>query len=159
MTISILQDELCNELEKLFSHQTFKTPVGEKKIKAYKQYLPLSREDEETEEPEEPHPYIVTRIVDGNSEIGKSSCNILLIIGIYDNGEDMQGHKTLLNIINDIQQRFLENPLLGKQFIASPKITWTLQEEDADDTWPYFYGGMYMSFEAPGINRGGSIYT
>lgn len=156
MTISILQDELCTELEKLLSHQTFKTPAGEKKIKTYKQYLPLNREDEETEEL---HPYIVTRIVDGNTEIGKSNCNILLIIGIYDNGEDMQGHKTLLNIINDIQQRFLEKPLLGKQFIASPKITWTLQEEDADDTWPYFYGGMYMSFEAPGISRGGSIYT
>lgn len=157
MTASILQDELCNELERIFSHQTFKSPDGEKKLKAYKQYLPLSEEDEENENG--PHPYIVVRIVDGNSELEKSGCNILLVIGIWDNGRELQGHKTLLNIINDIQQRFLENPLLGRQFIANPKITWTLQEEDADTTWPYFYGGMYMSFETAGIGRGGNIYT
>lgn len=159
MTVSILQDELCKELEAIFSNQKFKTPMGEKNIKAYKQYLPLNGEDEEREDNEELHPYIVVRVVDGNSEISKSECNILLIIGIYDNDRKMQGYKMLLNIINDIQSRFIENPVLAEQFVANQKIIWTLQEEDADETWPYFYGGMYLNFETAGVGRGWNDYT
>ena len=158
MTISILQDELCKELEKIFEHTTFKAPSGEKKIKAYKQCVPLNRGND-AEDEDEPQPYIIVKLVDGNTEVAKGECNILLIISIYDNDNAMQGHEVLLNIINDIQQRFIETPLLGECFIAKPKMTWTLQEEDTDETWPYFYGGMYMSFEMPGISRGGNDFT
>lgn len=157
MTTNILQDEFCKELERLFENTTFKSPSGEKKIKAYGQCVPLNHGNDEDEE--EAQPYIVVKLVDGNTEIAQGECNILLLISIYDDNSNMQGHKTLLNIINDIQQRFIENPVLGKYFIAKPKITWTLQEEDTEETWPYFYGGMYLSFEMPGINRGGSDFT
>ena len=156
MTASILQNELCDELEKMFEHMIFKAPSGEKKMKTYKQCVPLNRGNDE--EDDEPQPYIVVKLVDGNTEIAQGDCNILLLISIYDDDSNMQGHKTVLNIINDIQQRFIETPVLGKYFIAKPKITWSLQEEDTDETWPYFYAGMYLSFEMPGINRGGSEF-
>jgi hypothetical protein len=159
MTPYILQKELAKEVEKICRHMELTDAKGQTaSLKAYEQSLPLRADDEENE----PYPHAIVRLDNGKAGVDKEDANkvnVLILIGVCDRNYEMQGHKQILNIINDIYERFAKNPVLSKQFIADKEIVWSLQDEDMKKTYPYFLGGMSMSFTISAFNREGSIYT
>ena len=149
MTPLGLQADLAEEIENITRHMSFQDKLGkEVRLKAFKQSLPMLKNDEDVE----PFPYVIVRIVDGDMPNNGEMIKIILIIGIYDNDEKAQGHMQILNIMQDIKERFRKNPILSKKYIASEEIKWTLQEED---TYPYFFGGMELNWQTQSIQREG----
>ena len=56
----------------------------------------------------------------------------------------------VLNLIEKVYQRFARDPVLAHQYICQQDFEWGLQDED---TWPYFFGAIGMSFSYMGIQR------
>ena len=81
--------------------------------------------------------------MEGDLEDNDAGVKLILIFGIYDDNQDAQGHKTILNLIQKIHERFFKNPILANKYTMIPGIKWTLQD---DDTYPYYFGGVEMNW-------------
>lgn len=142
MTPQNLQEEIKEMLLEVTKKLTFKNPDGETtRLNVFKQELPKRKYEEETE----PFPYCVVKIINGNSDATNGANNtirVLLIFGIYDGDTENQGHMTVLEIINKIIRRLSENNAL-KTFWQTGAIEWAIDDEDV---YPYFYGGMDLTF-------------
>lgn len=55
-----------------------------------------------------------------------------------------------MNMIQDVVDRFVAEPLLNKKFRAEQDIEWAIQDED---TYPFYFGGVAISFNVPKIGR------
>lgn len=159
MTISNLQDAFVEELQDLFSERKYKKPYSENEervaLKVYSQALPKSFRLEDEEPPElSLAPYIIVELDEGNSgNTDKAEqVKMRLIICIYDDEENNQGHKDVMEIIEQVKNRFLINPLLKNQYRYNEDegIQWALPD---DDTHPYFFGGLDITFEAPTVRK------
>lgn len=151
MIPTFLQDDLNEELKEILKDSTFKDTNGErKKINVFSQDLPVesNREDED----EDPFPYIINKLDSGDiqSEESAHEVKVLLIIGIYDEDRNRQGYKDVLHIINKIYERFAKQNVLNKRYVVKVPFRWTLQDED---THPYYFGGIEMSFDIPAVRR------
>ena len=149
MTPEFLQDALIKELEEMFKSEKFQSSTLDyKNIKVFPQSLPQERNREDDED--EPFPYIIVRLVDGETPDYNSAheVKVFLIIGMYYLDRDKQGHRAVLNIINRVRERFQKNRVLSNQFVYTPPCNWTLQDED---THPYYFGGIELNFEIPEI--------
>lgn len=154
MTPFELRHDLAIELGKILNHMNFKNQEGtDCKINIIEQNLPIQRNDDDTE----PYPYVAVKVMDGDIPDDESKYNIMinLIIGIYCDNEDSQGADIVLNVIQEIIERFRKKPILNKKFTMQQKLKWALQD---DDTYPYYFGGMEMNWTVPLIQREG-IYT
>ena len=147
MTPQNLQDEIKEMLEEVSSEIDWKDIDGERtKLSVFKQNLPKRDTDED-----DPFPYCIIRLVSGNHNAiqdEENSIRVLLIFGLCDNGLENQG-ETMLNLINRIVLRLSENNVL-KTFYQKGKIEWAIDDED---TYPYFFGGMDLSFVPAFIPR------
>lgn len=167
MVAAFLQDDLAAELKKILKGFRLKDPQGNlSEIHIFEQDLPMPEPLKQDGIPiealengladeitaKDPFPYILIRIEDGEikDEASAQTINTNLIIGIYDNSYDKQGHKDVLNIIADIYERFAKMAVLGSRYTIQYPIIWTLQEEAS---YPYYYGGMQLSWEAAAIRR------
>ena len=168
MTASLLQDDLVEELKRLFIDFRLEGQEGERRgINIYSQSVPVQEAeeipdtvtDEELEEgiynakeKEALFPYIIVRLTDGKVESvdGAQTVNVNLIIGVIDRARGNQGHKDVLNIMQDIYKRFSTCPLLADYYECVPPIEWALQDEPS---FPYFFGGMALTFELSPIRR------
>lgn len=153
MVIETFVDDLVSELQDLFTEAKFKTIDDKlKTISVYKQALPIPSSEKEPE----PFPYIVVRTVDGGTTApGKAEVvRVLLMIGIYDDNIQNQGYSDLMNVIEKIKNHFEEFPLLKCKYnrltSESYPLKWTLAEED---TYPYYFAGIEMSFAMPKVIR------
>lgn len=151
MTPFELRHDITIELGNILNHINFKNQEGiDCKINIIEQNLPVQKDDDDTE----PYPYVLVKIMDGdipeNEE--KQTVSMNFMIGIYDENEDSQGANIVLNVIQDIIERFRKNPILNKKFIMQQKVRWALQE---DDTYPYYFGGMETNWTVPLIQREG----
>lgn len=151
-----LQRELRKEIRCLTSHMRFKNPKGEDIcLNVFKQNLPMRThdrkrfldEDEEEEEVVEYFPYCIVKLDSGTSSSAESAhlVKVIIQVGIYDFSVLMDGYKHILNIFEDIRERFRKNPVLANRFVAGDEMTWALADED-DETFPYFFGAMYMEW-------------
>ena len=52
--------------------------------------------------------------------------------------------------IQRICDRFAAKPLLAQKYYARQHIQWALQDED---TYPYYFGGIEITFNLPKIGR------
>lgn len=149
MTAFYLQEDLKNELVKIFEGFKLKNIYGEEvNINVFSQNLPFRNSDDE----EEPFPYIIVRLTEGiiNNAESEQDVTTQLLIGTYDNSEDANGHKDTINIIQKIHERFFKNPVLAKKYIIQSPFKWVLQEED---TWPYYFGGIEVSWKTRSFER------
>lgn len=150
MVPEMLQDELAEEMKRLFADDQFKTPAGEMtSINVYTQSLPIPESDDD----DDPAPYIIVRIVKGDDS-GEADSNhavkILLIIGIFDDDLAAQGHRTVLHIINKIYRRFKADPNLNNKYVYDGPFLWEIQD---DAYYPYYFGAVQGSFNIPAIRR------
>lgn len=70
--------------------------------------------------------------------------------GIYNPDAANDGHKDLLNLIQEVYARFSNRPILAKSFRCLLDFEWSIQRED---TFPYFFGAISMSFEMHGMKQ------
>ncbi len=139
------------DLEALFQNRRFKAPDGgTASLKTYAQQLPrLARQDEDEDDPDgsELFPAIIVRLLNGKIESPTSAheVTLLLWIGIWDDNLRNEGHDTVLEIIEGIQQHYQEKPALGAAFFQDP-FEWVLQDEES---FPFFYGGCSVTFQLP----------
>lgn len=94
----------------------------------------------------DPFPYIIVRLNSGELTTPDAYHNVsvLLLVGIFDDNPDNQGHATVMDIIERIQMHYLQQPSLGDFQYMDP-INWVLQDEES---YPYYYGAIQLHFWA-----------
>lgn len=167
MVASFLQDCIAEELKKIFEGFQLMDPKGNMRdINIFRQNLPMPEAEMQTNIPceqlenglaeeiprEDPYPYIIVRIEDGEikDEASTQTVNTILVIGIYDGSYDKHGSKDVMNVIQKIYERFAKHPVLGKKYTIQYPIKWMLQEEES---YPYYFGGMALIWETAAIRR------
>lgn len=144
-----LQDALVVDLQKLFKDRRYKsTSGGNVAVSVFAQNLPKR----ESEEDDDPFPYIIVRLDSGEIENQTAPCRIaaLLLVGIFDDNHKNQGHKAVLEIMEAIQRHYEEKPRLAEQFVFTDPFHWALQDEES---YPYFFGGIEINFNIPAPRR------
>ena len=115
MTAQILQEELVKEIGVIFRDDLFKDSAGEYiKMNVYEQNLPIRQ----GEDAPDPIPYVIVRVETGQAKGGVEPQEVFvtLLIGYFDDDAANNGHKGVLGIIQKIQERFMKEPMLAKQF-------------------------------------------
>ena len=150
MTPLMLQDELVEEMKRLFSDYLYKAPTGERvPINVYPQNIPVN----ETDDDDDPVPYLIIRLNSGKDNGTRDSFNtvkVLFIGGVWDESSESQGHRDLLNIFQKIYERFQTNPNLNGKAVYVGEFEWALQE---DNYYPYSFGACTASFHIAAIRR------
>lgn len=101
----------------------------------------------------DPVPYIQVRLIkgsDANVSESKYIIKVTVIMGIWDDDKNAQGHRELLNIINLVYERFAKNPCLDNKYVYEGGFEWDIQE---DGYYPYYFGAFNMNFAIPAIRR------
>jgi len=149
VTASNFQEDLIEELRLLFKNRCFLNPAGKRvAINIYGQALPIIEDGTDVD----PMPYICVRLEEGSIANSTSSqvVNTVLLIGVFDDSAENQGHKEVLNIIQKIQERFEKEPILAKRYRFQDPFDWALQDED---TYPYYFGAIHMQWQTAAIRR------
>lgn len=73
-----------------------------------------------------------------------------ICFGLYNPDPANDGHKEILNLIQEVYARFSNRPILAKNFRCLLDFEWSIQRED---TFPYFFGAISMSFEMHGVRQ------
>lgn len=108
---------------------------------------------------EDPFDYIIVRLDTGgvDSPTDPHKVNVILLIGVYDDDKLNQGHKTVLEIIERIQDHYEQQPTLADgAFRFTDPFHWALQDEPS---FPYFYGACNLAFHTYAPRTEGSKYT
>lgn len=151
MTPLMFQWELVEELKKMFRHHLYKQP-GTKElvpIHVFEQELPMNESDDD----DDPAPYIIVRLSDGDDPGTRDSFNtvkLVIIIGIWDDDLEAHGHRDVLNIIQKIYERFQTNPNLNGVAVSTGEFHWAIQQ---DGYFPYFFGACSMEFRIAALRR------
>lgn len=147
MTPSILQDSLVSDLKEELKGFLLKNAKGETvNFNVYPQNLPSKKEQNDTDH----FPYIVIRVMEGEDqdEISDNTCKIDFIIGIYDDNDNYQGYKDVMNAISKIKQRLLSKLNYNNQFSIIYPFKWLIHDED---TFPYYFGGIETNWTMPKV--------
>ncbi len=152
-----LMELLSEELKKLMWDITHLNPLfdpenGEavkyKDLTVYMQELPMP-EGADEDETISLAPYILIQSYSSSGGGNDRSIPITFVIGVYDNNPKRNGVLDCLRIKERIIRRFAEEPLIGK-FEAAEDWNWELLDED---THPFYFGGLKMTFTAPPYKR------
>lgn len=145
-----LIEDLAAELKRILEHISFFNRKGSQTdINMFKYGLPVEKTKDDKDKK---FPYIL--IAPNEGEVSESTepqkISIQLLIGLFDEGLENQGKGMVLNVINDICERFLKNPVLKGNYYLEEKITWVL---DREDEYPYHYGAIWLTFNIPAFRR------
>ena len=157
MNARILQDALVADLTELFKDRRYKKPDGSSAaMSVFSQALPKQQTEDETEI--DPFPYAIVRIDSGliETQTDPYKVSLLILFGAFDDDPNNQGHRTILEMIELVQQHYEEHPDLAGQFVFTDPCNWALQEEES---FPYFFGGIEITFKVPAPRRAGSELT
>ena len=137
MTARELQIAIMDDLAALFKDRQYKDPEGNMVAPSiFKQQLPKRQ----SEEDEQPFPYIIVRLNFGNIEAHTDphTVSVLLVIGAYDDDPANEGHDSVMEMIELIHRHYEERPIIpGTAFKFSLPFNWVLQDEES---YPYFIG-------------------
>lgn len=142
-------DTESEEEEDKDSHDKESDYVKRRPLRIFAQDVPIN----ETDDDFDPAPYIIVRAKSGDDDgtaDGVNTVQIILIIAIWDDNNDSQGYRDVLDIIQKIYIRFHKEPMLNNQFMYAGNFHWALQE---DNYWPYFFGACTLNFNIPSIRR------
>lgn len=150
MTPLELQDELVGEMRRILDGYTYKTTGGERiPINVFPQNIPVNESDDE----DDPIPYLIVRLSSGEDDGTRDSFNtvsVVVIVGIWDDTLDAQGHRDVMDIIQKIYQRFHKNPDLNRKAAYAGDFRWAMQE---DAYYPYYFGACHMKFHIAAVRR------
>ena len=149
MNARLFQDALVADIENLFKNRLYKDPDGKAApVSVFAQNLPKR----ESEDDEDPFPYIIVRLLDGDIEnqTAAHKVNVILLVGIFDDDLANQGHRQVLEMLELMQLRFEEEPLLADHYTINDPFEWALQDEES---YPYFFGAAKANFNLPAPRR------
>lgn len=150
MTPLQMQDELVDEVKTILEQKRFKSPASEfTPVNVYAQDIPL----QQTEEDNDPVPYVIVRIQSGHDEGTRESFHtvrVVLVVCCYDAGKGQQGYRDAVNILQMIYQRFARNPDLHRIAYFTGDWEWLVQEADY---YPYYFAAATLSFNIAAIRR------
>ena len=149
MTFRNLQDALLDEIGVILKDMVSTTADDKKAVgfHGYAHTLPIMRSDDEDEE--KLFPFYIIKLTEGRTQ-GDGDCWHAvadIILGVHE--EDGAGHEHILTAIQRIVDRFAAEPDL-KAFRADQDMTWQVGDED---TYPYFWGAVSITFSVPKILR------
>ncbi len=157
MTAYDLQLALGKEVERITRDMLFQTPAGGMEcLKSFPQCLPMRQIGEigGEEDDNDPYPYCIVRIDSGSVATPQDSqeVKIILIFGIYDNGQERNGHQAILNIFQRISDRFLKDAVLEDKYRLNYNsgIQWVMDDEEP---YPYYFGAMNLTWETASSRR------
>ena len=142
-------DTESEEEEDKDSHDKESDYAKRRPLRIFAQDVPIN----ETDDDFDPAPYVIVRAKSGDDDgtaDGVNTVQIILIIAIWDDNNDSQGYRDVLDIIQKIYIRFHKEPMLNNQFMYVGNFHWALQE---DNYWPYFFGACTLNFNIPSIRR------
>lgn len=150
MTPTKLQDALLEDLKQQLNGILLKNAKGERiNLNIYPQNLPAKKGQKDQDH----FPYLLIRTMDGEDkdETGEeeSTCKIAFIIGLYDDDDNYQGYKDVMNVIEKIKQRLKTKKYYSNQFELKLPLKWVIHDED---TYPYYFGGIESNWKMPIIN-------
>lgn len=163
-----LQKALKEEIEKITDGMTFKKPRSDERVKlqVYEQALPVPSRDDtnfdaeasiaydegEYEEAIFRCPWCVVKVDSGEIQGPNANVEVLmeLVFGVFDDDLNNQGHYDIENLIWKVIERFAKDPLLASQYTCQCDFKFGHQDED---TYPYYFGALTMTFSYPGIQR------
>ena len=150
MVVLEFLDCMETELIKLFEGMSFDNSTGgTSSMHVFKQDFPIRKfSADEEEQKQDLFPYCVIRVEDGTAA-SLHTVGITLTFGICERNEENNGELRILNLIERVNQRFLNDRVLGGKFRLSydEPIRWGLPTEK-ESTYPYFYGLMEMTWES-----------
>lgn len=151
MTAVQFIEDLAEELGKVLSHMQFPDELtgSTTGINIFQFGIPLEKTKEDRKKK---FPYVLITPDEGDiaDSMAPQTVSVQVLIGIYDNGMENQGKKHVLNVINDICERFQVNPVLKNDYYADEKITWVV---DGEEEHPYHYGAVQLLFNIPASRR------
>ena len=157
MTNNWLEECLAKEIEELASGIELRGIDGERKaLRGYPEALPQMALPESWEQnpsdslgDSDPQdsliPYCIVRTTEVSYEDDEAKAKVYLVFCLCDRDEKMAGYRTMWNLMNRVTGRFRKNPVLDA-FWCDRKMKAVSQDED---TWPYFFGGIEMSWHMP----------
>lgn len=156
-----LQKDLADEIEGICSDMLFKDPGGTlENMRTFCQSLPKREQNvkigdlmqEETGDERDPYPYCVVRAESGSVAMGGQKMTVILVIGIFNDDVQNNGHQELINVISRITERFVKDPVLKERYRLDLEtgLQWILDDEDR---FPYFLGGIEMTWETFFVER------
>ena len=153
MTATNLQIALAKDIAEIFKGDLFKDSAGQYvPINIFEQYLPIRKDEDEPD----PVPYVIVKIEEGkvSSWVEAQDIKITLIVGCFDDHTDNLGQKTVLGMIQKIEERYMKNPMLANQYMFfiddKNPFSWALQDEES---FPYYFGAISMSFKSSAIRK------
>lgn len=143
MTPWDLQKSLIAEIEELLAQMQLKNAAGEDVfgVKGYEQRLPEITDDEEDQS--QFFPYFIVRIEEGNTPTDDEPWLVgtTVLFGICDYDKETNGHRTILEMITKITNRFLERPLLDSKFRANQNVSFAFDSTTGFLTITMLAGG------------------
>lgn len=136
-------------LTEIFEGMVFDNSTGGTSgMHVLKQDFPI-RKYKADEKEKDLFPYCLIRVEDGTAA-SRQTVDIGLTFGIYEKGEENNGELRILNLIERVCQRFLNDRVLGGKFRLSydTPIGWGLPKDTDANTYPYFYGLVEMTWES-----------
>ena len=151
MTFRDLQDDLIAELESVLK-DIVTTNANDEQVSGLKGYahaLPIVQSDDE--DPEMYFPYFIVRFDNGRTRDDDDCWHVAVdvVLGVHDMATH-GGHEHILTCIQRIVDRFAWDPQLNKKYRADQDIQWAVGE---DDTYPYYFGAVAITFSTPKIGR------
>lgn len=154
MTPEYLQDAIVADLKALFQHYALKNSMGvERTVNVYPGDTPIRQGDDEAQDREAPpEPYVVVKTTGGNiqDETAPHMVEIVLVACVYDRDPNRQGNRDAMHLVSEIYRHYAINNIVGKRYALQYPIRWAVSDED---THPYYYAAMALSFEAPAIYK------
>jgi len=154
MVVVEFMDCMEEELKKLFDGMLFKNSSGEtSKMHIFKQNFPVRKFSADEEEDDELFPYCVIRATDGTA--GEyQTVDITLTFGICEREPENNGELRIMNLIERVCQRFLNDRVIGGKFRLDydVPIKWGLPTEE-ENIYPYFYGLLEMTWDTFFVRR------
>ncbi|MGG3448633.1 hypothetical protein ABER98_01730 [Domibacillus aminovorans] len=139
-----LQAGLKKRLEKVFEHELFHAPNGERvPLTIIEQKLP-----KKTKKEDEFYPLILVKLFDGEKRTEKddNKVNVGFVIGTFDGAPNHQGYQDVTHIMNKIIKNLHEYPSVDDQFELSFPLRWAIIDEETE---PYYHGGIEATFIVP----------
>lgn len=146
MNVSIMMDELIEEIKRATKHLQFET-----KNKTYRApqvidgYLPPKN----PKDPQsiEDFPFVIVRYLNDEGQVENSTAQVKIICGIYSE-DDQRGWRDFLNLSNTIKTHLMSKSFLGKCFEVQLPIKREFPEEQGVPEW---IGWLTLTIAIPNI--------
>lgn len=168
-----LMQALKEEIERITDDMCFMKPRNPEadpeyvKMQVFEQALPIPKKnvraggvaletidylDENTEDAVYNCPWAVVKADAGKIPGVNANQNVTVAVcfGIFNDSTENNGHQEILNLIQRVYERFAKDPILAGSYTCTCEFEWALQDED---TYPYYFGAVGMSFEFMGVRR------